>query len=138
MCKIVAKPSPTCAVTLVQRDMGTYREWSLIATILPEKLELKNGDGLEYRTEGVVKRLGQGSMEYWGPWVAASKVDFLDGAIRIYIDAVPNNWIEEKVSVWEVEISIVLGPKRKRLYRGRPRRVKIESEINKDYRKEKV
>jgi len=130
MCRasIVAKPSLTCAVTLLQRDMGSHREWSLIATILPRKLKLKNGDGLEYHIEGIVKRLGQGSMEYRGPRVAANRIVFVDGAVRIYIDAVPNNWIEEKVSVWEVEISIVLGTKRKRLYRGRPHRVKIEKE----------
>lgn len=126
---IVAKPSLTCAVTLLHRDMGMHMEWSLIATILPEKLKLKNGGGLEYHIEGVVKRLGQGSMEYHGPRVAASKVVFVDGAVRIYIDPVPNNWIEQKLSVWEVEISIVLGTKRKRLYRGRPHRVKIESEL---------
>lgn len=129
MASIVAKPSPTCDMTLLERDMGGYTEWSLIATIVPKKLELKNGDGLEYHTEGVVKRLGQGCMKYTGPRVAASKVDVLDGERPIYIDAVPDNWIEKKVSVWEVEISIVLGTKRKRLYRGRPHNIEIKSEL---------
>jgi len=125
---IVAKPSPTCDFIFKHRDMLRYKQWALMPSIIPERLEYRNASDLEFRYEATVNRNGKGQKLYQSEWYPGARFKKVEGSISVYFEPIEADWISESTSEWEIEIVATLANKRKRLYKGRPTSVRSRND----------
>ena len=129
---IIRKPSRTCDLLLKNRDMGGYRQWGMTMTVQPQKLEFRNCQQQQYRFEVMVARLSAGGRdvrERSGSWTPITlKHDTPDRMIHFTLEPIPETWVEERVSMWEIIFDVVMAGQRRALYKGNPTAVRTEKE----------
>ena len=126
---ISAKPIPVCNLTLeVSKESIVVGNptWFLRAQTVPRKLELRNGDKVQWRYSGRYIHRTKGSLNWDAPWNKPdSRHLILEGAVVVWCELPHEDWVSDQTSDWDIEITVQLGAQKRRLFKGNPTTVQV-------------
>jgi len=126
---IIARPVSVCDLTLeVSKESALLGRptWFLRAQTVPRKLVIQNGNNLRWRYVGIYHRRGKGTLSWVARWsIPDSAYMVSEEPVEVWYEPLPEDWVSDQVSDWEVEISIKLGGQKKQLFKGHPTSLQV-------------